>query len=412
MASHQLIIRASYRAIHYFIGLYFFLNLLPFHLFGYANLLSYGALAGAAFMLGVVFLWLAPTRQPLKVMPASIYLFLASLAISLLISSDFGRSLRSASVWIPGFVILAVASQTGEGVKILKYFATAVFASLFVTVAWIVILSTGLGPSMEAGEPIVAARYVVVPNDLLIYVIAAPIVLFFVKADRLLGPYSVFVTFLYLTNLCFLCYFVDSHALRLMSCLLLLYTLLGFQRGIRLLHAWGFWFALFFLTLIVGAEFGREISNFLRSDARLWIWLVSFDLYQNMDSQFFGVGYGFFDVSFAQARNAWDGFEGLMIDERYMGWAHNLFIEALIDRGFLGLLIFLGVLFDIYKQLYCRISESLTPSIFVSVSLFILAGFIELTFLREWVCLLFCLFILTVTAKASDSNESEAKPAS
>ena len=412
MVSHQLIIRASDRAIHYFIGLYFLLSLLPFHLAGYANLLSYSALAGAAFMLGAVVLWLAPTRQALRVMPASAYLFLASLAASQLVSDDIGRSLRSASAWIPGFVILAVAVYTGEGMKILKYFAMALFTSLFVTVALIVFVSTGLGPSTEAGDAIVAARYVVVPNDLLIYVIAAPFVLFFLEPGRPLWQSSVPFKLLYLTNLCLLCYFVDSHALRLMSFLLILYTFIGFRRGMRLLSTWGFWFALFFLILIVGTEYAREIVTFLRSDARLWIWLVSLDLFQNIENQFFGVGYGFFDVFFAQARNTWDGFEGLMADERYMGWAHNLFIEALIDRGFLGLLIFLGVLFDIFRQLYYRVAEPLTPYVLVSFSLFILAGCIELTFLREWVCLLFCFFVVAVMVIASDSIGSEAKQAS
>ena len=72
-------------------------------------------------------------------------------------------------------------------------------------------------------------------------------------------------------------------------------------------------------------------------------------------------------------------------------WAHNIYIESLIERGIVGLTSQVTLLLFIFARLWRNVknaSTALRPfhfSLLISFSGFLFAGFFELTLQRIWV---------------------------
>jgi O-antigen ligase len=99
----------------------------------------------------------------------------------------------------------------------------------------------------------------------------------------------------------------------------------------------------------------------------------------------------------------------LMVDKRVVPWAHNLYIEALVERGILGLgsLIFLFAFSfsSIKKHLNVKDKKqkNLNLAVFLSFSGFMFSGLLELTLQRIWVAN--GMFIFLAMAYALDRKE-------
>mgnify|MGYP003564887652 FL=1 len=162
-----------------------------------------------------------------------------------------------------------------------------------------------------------------------------------------------------------------------------------------------------FLTLLnlVDADFLGKVKSFSINNERLYVWYVS--LVSADFSPFIGVGHGTFDTFFEKARLAVEVPDFLHEDPRRMGWAHNLFVEALVERGILGLLLTAALMGSIGTAIW-RL-RSIRYSWCISFLVFFLASIVELTLVRPWVCFLLSAYCVIAIASIS-ADKAKAVP--
>ena len=102
----------------------------------------------------------------------------------------------------------------------------------------------------------------------------------------------------------------------------------------------------------------------------------------------FGIGHGLFDAAFDSARGYIATPDYLLSDSRRIGWAHNIFIEAWVERGYVGLIAHLWLMSALTTYLMRhRSGSAYHKALLGSLVLIILTSLFELTLLRSWVCL-------------------------
>lgn len=160
------------------------------------------------------------------------------------------------------------------------------------------------------------------------------------------------------------------------------------------------------------ASFRDRVASFvqLRQEGRVGIWLTAWHMF--LDSPLLGQGPGTFGQLYPSYLDTISLPSGYSPEEAYIPWAHNIYLEFLAERGIIGLMALAFFLSTILLHLVraWRIEQlrPFTASIASAFVVFLAMGLLDLTFMKDWVILLF--FFLAGTALRLPDLTARTKP--
>ena len=136
----------------------------------------------------------------------------------------------------------------------------------------------------------------------------------------------------------------------------------------------------------------------LHRDGRVGLWIVAWQMF--VEAPFFGKGVHVFQDFYPSYLSKVSLPRGYRPEVGYIPWAHIIYLELLAERGLLGLATFATLVVAAAKRVWL----CLTPGPIASRRLYAAAlassgatilvmALFDLTFLKDWVCLIFCLLI-------------------
>jgi O-antigen ligase len=157
----------------------------------------------------------------------------------------------------------------------------------------------------------------------------------------------------------------------------------------------------FLLAVAIDGAGMRERAGSLlhwRAEGRIGVWAVGWRMFE--EAPLLGKGVATFGDYYLHLLPEVELPPGVQREERAIPWAHNLYLEALAERGLLGLAALLVIAAASLRALRQRASqledaEGAMKVAAASSSLLVLLGMgvFDLTFLKDWVLLLFCLLV-------------------
>lgn len=320
--------------------------------------------------------------------------FLVSYAASVIFSENFLKSVNAFAVIFPGLLIAYILNQIStENLRYVLLSLNLLVLSCASTCIFMFLHSVNFEPALVFREGGTAT--LVVPNDLLAGVIFLPIVAFTLAKETLItirllaaataaaivvaiimvDSRTCYITAIFMTILYFFCFLKKGYFL---SALFLLLILCTFDNLLRL--------------GITDNFYALRTEN-----ARLSIWLAG--LAHWGDNPVLGFGPSNFEDAYLLGIRELVLPDWVMIESRRIPWAHNLYIEALIERGIVGLTALASLLVLIFIRMRTHWKWNITPvsdfyiALFISFSGFIFAGFFESTMQRTWVANSLFIFI-------------------
>jgi len=247
-----------------------------------------------------------------------------------------------------------------------------------------------------------ATPLLVVPNDALLFALIVPLSLVQVlRSPRSYSSVLACISILFALTVIIL---LESRVATLVagaSFLLVLFSYFRFKQAV---------FAVLVACLVIGALDGLTGFSLLRKfttfqDPRFALWIAAWEMF--MDKPWLGYGphtYVFHYQDFLPLNS------GLMIEERITPWAHNLYLELLAEQGIAVATAFVMLIsFNLYRawKITWHNRAQMLGGLGAAASLtgFIMAGFIELSFIRIWVVLM--LFILLAVIHNLSTSPSE-----
>ena len=377
------------------LGTYFFIGLLPFSeavvpQIGHKSIII---AAGLLFCLTINF------REPNKKPDLHLVLAASALVVSFLLASI--NSSSPTLSWglleqtLPG-ALLAVAATSRDNVRpLLITLSLVIFSSLIVNTIFCAIEVASLKRLLDAAAFVkLQILFLKVPNDILLYVVTWPLTAWVVEGQQQCSAATKRIAlFTYLVMTLVLSVLVDSRsAFLLVVCCYFCWLITGPLVNRRL---WMFVPAICLpaLVIFIAPKFFDEILNLPSSSQRLWIWAVSLEMVPP-SHHLLGLGHGMFDTAFEMARNYVEVPASLKEDPRRMSWAHNIFVEAWVERGYFGLAVQLYLIFALAQKIYSgKHSYPYRSALLGFLSLLLATSLFELTYLRSWVCLAYGLII-------------------
>lgn len=159
------------------------------------------------------------------------------------------------------------------------------------------------------------------------------------------------------------------------------------------------------LILLFGAAYALDIGNvpgrlraILRapSEPRIGHWLVAWEMFK--EAPLLGKGTHTFGEFYLPYLSRVELPKGVTPEIARIPWAHNLFLEILAERGLLGLVGFLAPVLAMGHRLLRARSQAVPPlartlalGLAGSLLVFLAQGLFDLTFLKDWVLLVFWL---------------------
>ncbi|MCP3980311.1 MAG: O-antigen ligase family protein [bacterium] len=324
-------------------------------------------------------------------------LFLAATALSTATSIDVSRSLRLIPSLLPGLLLLFLISAPSFGVRGLRITCIALSAivlGLAGTVSIHVLLRGGLTSStlpLDAGTPLL-----IVPNDTTMLAVLAPFsaCLFSMRsagtATRVLAGVSLAGTVL--------------TAVVAQSRTALVTLAVGLTILVLLLNRNGTRKALGLLTLLavaviaadgmLGFPLASKSAEYWAGNGRLQLWSAALPMFG--EAPVLGTG----PHTFA-----------LYSDFR---WAHNLYLELLLERGLLGLAAFtwlltaaIGAAVTVLRRATGQ-TRALCAGVLAALAGFATASLVELTLSRLWAVVVVFLLLGFVVQLSRRGEESDA----
>jgi O-antigen ligase len=154
-------------------------------------------------------------------------------------------------------------------------------------------------------------------------------------------------------------------------------------------------------AVAIGLGIENRVTRLMRPDAlardgRIGIWLVAWEMFS--ESPVLGKGAFTFGDHYSRYLETVDLPESYQPERRRIPWPHNLVLEMLAERGAIGLAGFLALLVAMGATLRrCLRAESpreirqSARAAAASFGAFLAMSLFELTFLKDWVVLAFCL---------------------
>jgi O-antigen ligase len=343
----------------------------------------------------------------------SLYLlcaFLISYVLAALFSMDTMDSLETLSVLIPGLFMAWLLQRIPEEqirtivLGLILMACSAVFVTLIM-----IAQSPNANPALAFNQHLNPA--LVVPNDLVLAVILLPLLIAYSQTSR--NRWANIFCAAFLVAVCFASYRVQSRLCLLTLALILVIQLYRYRRRhfLKTLIAAGL--ALFVLDQVLDLHILRHLLTLSSENARLSIWgagLIAADSHPII-----GLGPGQFDRAYLLGTASTTFPDWIMVDSRGVPWAHNLYLESLVERGALGLVTLLLLLWVIFSSLYRTVKKSsgenrlMYSAILLAFIAFLFAGIFELTLQRSWVANLLLLF-WGLSARLAQINAQPREP--
>jgi hypothetical protein len=315
--------------------------------------------------------------------------FATSLALSTYHSGFPMRSLELLVNVLSGALLALVAALTSSRKRLLEAVCIALYGALIITTTFCALKMFGRGNGLDYLSfltlEIVLLR---VPNDILCFVVFWPVMAWSINCCESLSTANKLVFgWGYLILVLALSVLVDSRSTFLMSvCCCVGWLVMNPSANVK-----KYMTALLVLLLaslvFFSPKFLESLLNLPTSSQRVWIWVVSIKMVPQAD-YIFGIGHGLFDAAFDSARGYIATPDYLLSDSRRIGWAHNIFIEAWVERGYVGLIAHLWLMSALTTYLMRhRSGSAYHKALLGSLVLIILTSLFELTLLRSWVCL-------------------------
>jgi O-antigen ligase len=321
--------------------------------------------------------------------------FLLSFIVSVATSVDFLDSLESLLILFPAALLVVLCAELNSSPHALSGVSRGVVYMVFSGCGLVVIIWC-LDPGTGATDLFLQlhSSALVVPNDVLYAVIAMPIVIYVAIFDDCWLHKTIALISI---GLCLLVVAIVDSRSCLLAAALGLGVFLYLRHPLLLLPIVLLGLAgLFLLDQLHHYGFGIAISEVIRSNERLSLWYLAFT--RVTEHLLPGFGPGQFEFVYENYMHVTQFPEGFQIDNRHTPWVHNLYIEALIERGAIGftalLLLLTHMLYRTRSSLESnRPSGNYAQAVFVSFAIFLFCGALELTLQRSWVVIFFALYI-------------------
>lgn len=376
------------------LGGYFFHGLLPF-IGSSMSPIILNLWIAACCLISAVAVSRQPTPAPKN---KSLYGALLAFAVSFMLSTFFSTLPKDSAELmryaLPGVALCLLMAFSDRPKRLIYPIAAVFFFTLIVLTSTCLYLASPVIEVLDSHTFIALdIALLKVPNDILLFAIFWPFVAWCIdlteqlcqKQKRLLGwGYLVLLTLLsilvgsrstfFLTLGCVI-FWVREAPKPSITLPLLASVILG---G---------------LLFFVSPEFVDKLLALPSSSQRLWIWFVGIKMLAPED-YLLGIGHGLFGVTFETARSYIETPDGLLSDPRRIGWAHNLFLEAWVERGLIGLVSLLWLHWVLMTRLRANAFEDpYHRTLLTTFLLLLVTACFELSFLRPWVCAAYGLLI-------------------
>lgn len=357
-----------------------------------------------ALLLGMVI-----PRLPLRISgprPAAIgmlgpfLIFAATTCTAILFSAHRDLSILRASYAPVGFLAFFAVQDALTSVAPLRRISLALTAVLFL-VGLDGLTQAATGETLFAHKPLYADRVVAGmphPNDLALLALLLPFPIALATAERSLAVRA----FVLLALVVAIPTAIASQSRNtwIGLCVAALSTLaLARNRKPALIVAGLALLAGLAAALLDGASFGNRLATLtqLSQEGRIGVWLAGWEMFEA--EPVFGVGLHTFAEAYGPHLERATLPAGYEPELAYMPWAHNLYLEMLAERGVVGLAGFLVPVVAMLRCLRTALAERggdeaarpYAVAVAASLAAFLVMGLFDLTFLKDWVLLLFWL---------------------
>ncbi len=338
--------------------------------------------------------------------------FLACTGLSAMASEDVGRSVRLSAPLLPAFLLFVLISRGFRDLRDVRalYVAECVaalgLATLVIAVAW-----TNPGASASTWVAKTDSPIVIVPNDVTVLAVIAPLSLVLLYRDpRRLVRITAGLSIALSVGVVLL---VRSRvaALTMIGSLACAAALLRPRLGL----VWGAGSVLLALGVdgLLGFPLVAKFSHVL--DTRIAFWLVASAMFN--DAPLLGRGPRTFGVFYHAYLRTLKIPDWLPIDHGVVPWAHNLYLEALAEQGVvglaaLGLVLWVGLRLAWKARAAGSGEEARVLGVGALAGLlgFCVAGLFELTLLRLWVVTVLFVFLGAVARLSTVETDGLEKP--
>lgn len=151
-------------------------------------------------------------------------------------------------------------------------------------------------------------------------------------------------------------------------------------------------------------------------EGRIGLWLSALEIFK--ESPVTGSGPFLFDRLYAPYVEQAALPEGYQPERGYVPWVHNLYLEALAERGVIGLATFALLIVASLRQLTKRWRATTSPStrgaigaLATAWAALLVMGLLDLTFLKDWVLVVFALWVGLAAQTPTPIGSTMAAPA-
>jgi O-antigen ligase len=301
--------------------------------------------------------------------------FLGATVVSTVWSVDLDRSLRFSTPFLPAGLLFFVAVSHWEGtrdIRRLYWVLSAVGLGLAATVLWGV-WTASYGLSLKALVPQLGIPILVVPNDLTVLAVIAPLslALFYHKPRSAISISAVLSILLSIGAVCAF----QSRTAALTMIITVTCAFILMQPKQRLIYGVMYGLGLFLFVLLIDSLLGFPLTAKVIRKAtilgRVSYWSTAWNMF--LEAPLLGNG----PHTFGRFHKT--------------PWAHNLYLEVLAEQGLLGLLALGGLLTCglvggwTLRRAPTKDGRLLGAGALAGLVGFCAAGVVELTLLREWV---------------------------
>ena len=325
---------------------------------------------------------------PLRMPFLPVTLFLGSYALSTLFSADPLQSLDAAVMLFPGLLVLYIYRGLGPaaGREILLYRGVAVMVTVASVLTIAARLTSGNGDPAE-GFSLFESPALVVPNDVLLCVTWLPLVVAGISMER--GRAGKLLPVLAIAC-CLAAVLLVRSRVCILALLLVVAMTAWLYRPRFLALALPVIAGLLWMTdHLLGLGIGQKFLESWLGNERLGIWAIGLAAVD--DAPLLGSGPFMFETIYRTGIETVHLPAWVQVESRIVPWAHNLYLEALVERGILGLASLLFLALSLYLSYRQRIGPGHSGGIhfnramFVTLCTFLFAGLFELTLQRSWV---------------------------
>ena len=304
-------------------------------------------------------------------------LFLALYLTAIFFSSNFTHSVALSIVFIPGIILYISVRRVGNDIRYL----ILIPLTLILTSGYFLVMG-------ELHKDFIPQEIVdsfnnylfVVPNDVVIVLIAAPFICIF----KNIRPYMLILLFIYALYL--------ANVMQSRLCLLVLISIFSYI-FVKFLNIRKSVLKIFpilaAIILIFDSEFINKLASF--NDARLPLWISAGSMF--LDKPIMGFGPHTFGIYYQDFHSEFNLMDIVVLDTRISPWPHNLYLELLSEGGVILLLAFLALTISNLKKIIRNVHKehefAYPDAILCSFGAFLIAAFFEASFIRMWVVFYF-----------------------